>query len=265
MENKKLVKILLKDMGEMEELIAELKANKRFDALEMEFVHTRAKGILQLLQMLDLKSEAVTEAFRVEQEIVKENSEQKKWIDEPVPEDQLPDDSSEKVPDTTEVQPEKLEEKEPVVSDSKTEAGQAVASENVENERFEDEGESTDDDNVLEEEELEKAEAVSRLGDSFLKGKSLNDLITDHNKLEFKLSNRPVGSIQAAIGINDRFQYIRELFDGNNQKFLETVKMLDSKENIKEAVDYLRNNYKWKKNETSLKFVNLVKRRFLHE
>ena len=101
------------------------------------------------------------------------------------------------------------------------------------------------------------------MGDSFLKGKSVNDLITDQNKLEFKLSNRPVSSIQAAIGINDRFQYIRELFDGDNQKFLEAVKTLDSKQNIKEAVDYLRNNYKWKKNETSLKFVNLVKRRFI--
>jgi hypothetical protein len=79
------------------------------------------------------------------------------------------------------------------------------------------------------------------------------------------LSNRPVNCLQAAIGINDRFQYIRELFDGDNQKFLETVKTLDSKQNIKEAVNYLRNNFKWKKNETSLKFVNLVKRRFINE
>jgi hypothetical protein len=62
-------------------------------------------------------------------------------------------------------------------------------------------------------------EAASRLGDSFLKGKSVNDLITDQIKLEFKLSNRPVSSIQSAIGINDRFQYIRELFDGDNQNF----------------------------------------------
>ena len=71
--------------------------------------------------------------------------------------------------------------------------------------------------------------------------------------------------MQAAIGINDRFQYIRELFDGDNQKYLEAVKTIDSFDNLKDAVEYLRDNYKWKKNETSLKFVRLVKRRFSDE
>lgn len=209
MENKKLLKILLKDMGELEELIAEVKASRQFDTLEMEFIHTRVKGILQAVQLLDAKEETVQAEIKKEPEVSEEPQE-------------------------------------------KTDAGEPFK-EITENE-----------DDVVLEEENEIADAVSRLGDSFLKGKSLNDLITDQNKLEFKLSNRPVSSIQAAIGINDRFQYIRELFDGDNQKFLETVKTLDSKQNIKEAVDYLRNNFKWKKNETSLKFVNLVKRRFIN-
>ena len=108
-------------------------------------------------------------------------------------------------------------------------------------------------------------EANQRLGDSFSKEKSLNDMVSDHNNLEFKLSNRPVASIQAAIGINDRFQYIRELFDGSGEKFSETVKTLDSMNHISEAVNFLQQNFKWKKNETSLKFVNLVKRRFPNE
>jgi hypothetical protein len=34
---------------------------------------------------------------------------------------------------------------------------------------------------------------------------------------------------------------------------------------ISEAVNFLQQNFKWKKNETSLKFVNLVKRRFPNE
>ncbi len=104
------------------------------------------------------------------------------------------------------------------------------------------------------------------MGDSFLKEKSVNDLISaESGKLEHKLSNRPVISIQAAIGINDRFQYIRELFEGKSEIFLKTVSEIDNMNDIKEAVHYLQQNFKWKKNETSLKFVNLVKRRFLHE
>ncbi|HSH20260.1 MAG TPA: hypothetical protein VLA03_07390, partial [Draconibacterium sp.] len=105
-----------------------------------------------------------------------------------------------------------------------------------------------------------------RLGDSFLKEKSLNDLMSgDSSKLEHKLSNRPVSSIQSAIGINDRFQYIRELFEGSADNFVKAVSDLDSMEDIKEAVDYLQTNFKWKKNDTSLKFINLIKRRFPHE
>ena len=83
--------------------------------------------------------------------------------------------------------------------------------------------------------------------------------------MEFKLSNRPVSSIKSAIGINDRFQFIRELFDGNADKFAETVSKIDEMKNIGEAVEYLRQSFKWKKNETSLKFVGLVKRRFSND
>jgi hypothetical protein len=261
MENKKLVKILLKDMAELEELIAEIKANKKFDALEMEFVHTRAKGILQLLQLFGSNNEVVSESIPVEPEIglkKPEKAEKQEVIEEPVQEEKSDETDNTKKAEQEEFHYEKPEQQ------VKSNSPGVTVQEETENKKFDVESESKSDDDMLEE-EIEKVEAVSRLGDSFLKGKSVNDLINDQNKLEFKLSNRPVNSIQSAIGINDRFLYIRELFDGDNQKFLEAVKTLDSKHNINEAVEYLRNNYRWKRNETSLKFVNLVKRRFINE
>ena len=114
------------------------------------------------------------------------------------------------------------------------------------------------------EEEPEPVATSSRIGDRAIKEKSVNDLLSgkDDKKLEYKISNSPVKSIQAAIGINDRYQYIRELFDGSAESFVKTVVDLDNFGNIQEAVTYLQKNFKWKKNETSLKFVNLVKRRF---
>lgn len=266
MENKKLIKILLKDMSELEELIAEIKANRQFDALEMEFVHTRAKGILQLMQLFDSKQEAAPSAMQKEPEVSGNKSGKEQSVatshvsvekEHPAAEEFI------KEPEKEEVQQEKPEQKQPGPPPVKMSGPGVMVREKPETSAGETHNES--DDEVVLEEENEMPDAVSRLGDSFLKGKSLNDLITDQNKLEFKLSNRPVSSIQTAIGINDRFQYIRELFDGDNQKFMEAVKTLDSKQNIKEAVDYLRNNFKWKKNETSLKFVNLVKRRFIHD
>jgi hypothetical protein len=114
--------------------------------------------------------------------------------------------------------------------------------------------------------EPEVDEANHRLGDSFAKEKSVNELLAgESNKLEHKISNSPVASIKTAIGINDRYQYIRELFDGNAETFSKAVSELDNLNSINEAVTYLQQNYKWKKNDTSLKFVNLVKRRFPNE
>jgi hypothetical protein len=248
MENKKLIKILLKDMGELEELIGEVKLNQRFDALEMEFIHTRAKGLQQLLQLLDSKDAPIRPERKNEQE----------------KEEKLKDPVEEVVQKTEQItegqEKEKEENIQPKMEDNEDMPGKKVLGKG-EDKKVPEARSQGEKDEMLEE-DPPGPEKGGRLGDSFLKGKSVNDLITDQYKLEYKLSNRPVSSIQAAIGINDRFQYIRELFDGNNDKFTESVKALDSMQNIQEAVDYLRNNFKWKKNETSLKFVNLVKRRF---
>ena len=219
MENKKLINILLKDMEELEGLISEIKIKKEFDILEIEFLHTRSKGILQLMQML--------KNFEPEIKTPLEIREEKIQIDDSVKTHA----TSEKIA---------VEEINIPVSEKELE--------------------------IPAEETVQKEEEIShRLGDSFMKGKSLNDMVDDHNKLEFKLSNRPVSNIQAAIGINDRFQYIRELFDGSSEKYADTVTSLDSMNSINEAVSYLQQNFKWKKNETSMKFTNLVKRRFANE
>lgn len=266
-------------MGELEELIADVKKNKQFDALEMEFIHTRAKGLLQLLQLFESKDDFQQQLPSVDKEKVEEIKEKVEAETEKTEElkadkddtDFLKNKETEKKDEPVQEQKQEETETDEALQVTPAEEMVAEAAEKAEEKEIvseneasknEDESKEVENDDEMLGEEEDKTEANARLGDSFLKGKSVNDLITDQHKLEYKLSNRPVTSIQAAIGINDRFQYIRELFDGDNEKFLSTVKALDTMNDIKEAVDYLRNNFKWKKNETSLKFVNLVKRRF---
>jgi hypothetical protein len=259
MENKKLVNILLKDMGELEELVAEIKGKGNFDSLEIEFLHTRARGIMQLLQMLNGHENYFPGA--IPEEITGEKGTGSVGGN-PVKEEEIniPESENENTAPEVEIkqEPGNVPE-EPVEGIS--------GKENAEG-RFEDEvkeeGSYGLDNEDIKLDEKKIMEPNQRLGDSFLKGKSVNDLVHDQNKLEFKLSNRPVSSIRSSIGINDRFQYIRELFDGSSERFLETVTSLDEMNNINEAVSYLQQNFRWKKNETSLKFVNLIKRRFTH-
>ena len=278
-------------MGELEELIADVKSNRNFDPLEMEFIHTRAKGLLQLLQLFDSKDNvpdviSAAEHKKVDElkETVEAVAEKTEEISGEVKHESTGADKKEDgkpAGEIAEKEPEEIQDDTPEqqeTPETATSADQEIPAEKETSPKPEaspareteqanrpPEADKEEKDNEMLEEEEKKPESGGRLGDSFLKGKSVNDLITDQHKLEYKLSNRPVSSIQAAIGINDRFQYIRELFDGDTNKFLETVKALDSMQDIREAVDYLRKNFKWKKNETSLKFVNLVKRRFQND
>mgnify|MGYP006911565340 FL=1 len=101
------------------------------------------------------------------------------------------------------------------------------------------------------------------LGEKFTAGKSVHDLLmTEKTRSDLKFSNIPIASLSGSIGTNDRFLFARELFDGNMELLHDTVRNIDQMHELREAFNYLRERFNWKKSETSLKFVELVKRRF---
>jgi hypothetical protein len=94
------------------------------------------------------------------------------------------------------------------------------------------------------------------------KERSLNETLGENKAAETNLSNSPITSLRATIGLNDRFLFIREIFNNNSEKYNTIIDQLDQMETIQQAVDYLKVNLSLQKNETSLKFVELLKRRF---
>ena len=280
MENKKLLKYLLNDLSELEEMFAE-KGKNSFDEFETEFIQNRISGSIRLVKLfldkenslsanlepvvtaIEKKEQPVTESYINNVEITsEENIRENKavrnpgvWIEEKAPVE-VTHETEEKVVvvENNITAPEIVRENEEKIEE------QIITETNIQNVPLHEEP-------VQNELQLEEDEPIDihnkRIGDRFLKEKSVNDIMSDDmSKLEHKLSNRPVLSIQSAIGINDRFQYIRELFEGSADNFVKAVSDLDSMNDMKEAVDYLQANYKWKKNDASLKFVNLIKRRF---
>jgi len=109
-----------------------------------------------------------------------------------------------------------------------------------------------------EEEEQEKMTA----SEAAQKERSINETLGENKSAETNLSNSPITSLKAAIGLNDRFLFIREIFNNNSEKYNTIIDQLDKMETIQQAVDYLKVNLSLQKNETSLKFVELLKRRF---
>jgi hypothetical protein len=100
------------------------------------------------------------------------------------------------------------------------------------------------------------------LGDSFQNEQSVNDVIGEKKAEESNLINSPISSLRASIGLNDRFLFIREIFANNTDKYNTVIDQLDKLETIQQAVEFLKANITLQKNETSLKFVELLKRRF---
>lgn len=85
--------------------------------------------------------------------------------------------------------------------------------------------------------------------------------------LKDKLSNAKIYSIKNAIGLNDKLQFIGELFDGNSDHFNQTIEVLDKLENNEVALKKLSEiaaQKKWDKEaEVVDRFVNIINRRYV--
>ncbi len=97
---------------------------------------------------------------------------------------------------------------------------------------------------------------------------SLNDKLKQ-SKIDLgdALTELPIRDLKKAIGVNDRFLYINELFRGDESMYERSIKTINSFSILPEAEYWIQRELKTKigwseSNETVKQFVQLVKRRF---
>lgn len=97
----------------------------------------------------------------------------------------------------------------------------------------------------------------------------LNEAFTEEEdpSLSGQLRKQPIQDLLTAIGLNERYLYANELFDGNIEDFREAIRQLNEFENGAEAKAYfdgeLRKAYGWEKdNEMANALYLLVERRY---
>lgn len=82
--------------------------------------------------------------------------------------------------------------------------------------------------------------------------------------LSSKLQSKPLSDISKAIGINDKFHFIRELFNGDSALYEKTIKTLNESHNFNEAFSFLSRNFNWDMDDPSvLKLLDLTRRKFI--
>ncbi len=97
---------------------------------------------------------------------------------------------------------------------------------------------------------------------------SLNEILNENKEeLSETLQNSPIKDLKKAIGINDRFLYINELFQGDETIFERSIKTINGFSIYPEAEYWIRRELKTKlgwdlQSETVKEFDALVKRRF---
>ena len=85
-----------------------------------------------------------------------------------------------------------------------------------------------------------------------------------HNADDIKNFGTPVSDVRKAIGINDRFLFMRELFSGNADEMNATLDAINVLGSYDEAYDMLCSQYGWDETRPEVEhFFRTIKRKFI--
>ena len=108
---------------------------------------------------------------------------------------------------------------------------------------------------------IEEIQEDKSINARIAKGQTKETLADKHAK-------NPIANLEKSIGINQKFSFIKHLFNNDNTAYTEALKMLNSCTGFLEADDYVQNQlkkkYDWDEEALHvIKFIDLVERRYL--
>lgn len=91
--------------------------------------------------------------------------------------------------------------------------------------------------------------------------------MAERNGVASQINMQPISDLKAAINMNDKLLYVKDLFNGYSLAYSEAVEILNRFSSFEEADLFLKKNYVAKNNwegkpETTDKFYSLLKRRY---
>ena len=131
----------------------------------------------------------------------------------------------------------------------------------------EEEAESIDEDLLTSENQTTLIEIIEEIQED----QSINERISQGNTKESlaqKHAKKAIANIDKSIGLNQRFSFIKNLFDNNKEEYYAAVEKLNSCASFLEADDYIHNElmvkFSWDENTVHvIKFIDLIERRYL--
>jgi hypothetical protein len=252
MEIKYTIEILTKDIQDIEKLVGNLRNSNEASSIELDLAMAKLRNVYEILTMI--KADRYRELF----------------ADEKGP--QVP--STEKVPASMEEErhqpaatvPEAPQTAEPPMAaeppmDKETETASEAGAETASRTEPEESGQPEPEPSV----KTEKKER-SILAEKFTAESSINENLAGKlgHDTDAKLVGKPIDNISRNIGINDRFLIIRELFEGDADRFTNLVNALDNAENYPAANGILKDQFPGIMDHEGVQILTgLLKRRFI--
>ena len=229
MDYKHTIDILSENIKELSVIVDGFAKNNRIPALDLDLVLAKTRNLYDVLLMLKKYAVDDTE-IRQEVQVNKDNPDSKE--------------------DSNRENPENESENETLALDSNIEKN---SQETPKSEKSIIENESASPKTVS---DRFKKQSVS-LNDSLVQTKSYYDISS-------KLQSKPLSDIVSAIGINDKFLFINELFKGDTGKYNETIQVINNASDFNEAFNYLSEKFQWDMDgELVQKILDLIRRKFI--
>jgi len=96
---------------------------------------------------------------------------------------------------------------------------------------------------------------------------AVNPKVKTESNLSQKFQQTRIDNLKSAIGINEKFQFVNDMFEGSTNEYHAAVDELNAFTDLEEANIYLNNLkdvYKWDMDKPVIRtFMELVKRRFI--
>lgn len=139
-----------------------------------------------------------------------------------------------------------------------------IENENIQKQR---EKEPKDTENKTEDDGPQKSSNGGIVADRFQNTQTYrhDDLSKKQTKqdLSSRMQKKPIYDLTKAIGINDKFSFIRELFDGDKEQFHESIQIINELPSYEEAQKYIAESFNWNEEDPEVqKFMELIERKF---
>jgi hypothetical protein len=196
------IDIIIKDLNEAREIIDDLKKYPGVPPLQIEIVKSKCKSACEVIALL--------KNMQIDQKLAEVNKPEEKKEEE---------------------KPEEIEGKDLVTPNQEEEKKTQVRSEKSRYVASEKKGESKKSKGKAPETSI-IADKFSHMSSRF--NEQLSNLKHDDDISDI-LRTKPISNLSEAIGVNDRFIFIREIFNGNKDSYNQAISRLDKAENLADA------------------------------